>query len=631
MMQTFVRPNFFAGQLLTEDDLQALTGYVTGKDRLHNRLLFGPGVVCGLDVACDPCGGGTVTVRPGYALDCCGNDIVVGCPERVDVNALVHDLRVRSLGADCGDPCAGDPGGPREYGLYVRYAEDRIEPLTPFPTADSCEPDGCTPSRIRETFTFVVKCPPPAGQAASHRYDPATSLAACLGDAGALTGIRARERRLRRYRAPMRGAVRAAGTTVLFDEATAGRFKASAKDLADVVAGLGDQPAAAAVRTAVELVRALASALVRYDLYDAAGQEELRTRFGLDVDGARTTLGDAYGKLHDRVTDAVWPDPLRRALAGATLEATKALVVDKSTVDAPLEARLLAQGAPLTYPLRAELFADLGRLRQWLLVRLDAGGDRTDCGIRPAVGQVTLPPALPAQPPPGREHATATEVDQAASAAGGLGSALLRYVADCACASIHPSCEECTDGDVLLARVEVRDCTVERICTAEREQVLPGGSGYAAWAPKLYRARALAESVCCQPVTGEPPAPGPADPQAPVALPYLPDLMGEHADRTDLDELLDLLSTPGPGDTAVVTELADLRAQVDALTAIVAGLGKPAAAAEPEPAAPAAPAAAEEEPDAEPDDETAPARKAAPHKATKSARPAKSQPGNRES
>ena len=104
MMQTFVRPNFFAGQLLTEDDLQALTGYVTGKDRLHNRLLFGPGVVCGLDVACDPCGGGTVTVRPGYALDCCGNDIVVGCPERVDVNALVHDLRVRSLGADCGDP-----------------------------------------------------------------------------------------------------------------------------------------------------------------------------------------------------------------------------------------------------------------------------------------------------------------------------------------------------------------------------------------------------------------------------------------------------------------------------------------------------------------------------------------------
>jgi hypothetical protein len=71
----FVRPRFFAGQLLTEDDLEALSGYVTAKSRLHNRHLFGAGVVCGLQVTCDPCGGGTVRVAPGYALDCCGNDI----------------------------------------------------------------------------------------------------------------------------------------------------------------------------------------------------------------------------------------------------------------------------------------------------------------------------------------------------------------------------------------------------------------------------------------------------------------------------------------------------------------------------------------------------------------------------
>ena len=103
----FVRPRFFAGQLLTEDDLSALTAYTTAKDRLHNRYLFGAGVVCGLWVSCDPCGGGTVTVQPGYALDCCGNDLVLPCAATLDVNAMIRDLRAAQLGQDCGDPCAG--------------------------------------------------------------------------------------------------------------------------------------------------------------------------------------------------------------------------------------------------------------------------------------------------------------------------------------------------------------------------------------------------------------------------------------------------------------------------------------------------------------------------------------------
>ncbi len=56
--QLYVRPQFFAGQLLTEDDLQSLDDYVVTKNRLHNRYLFGSGVVCGLTATCEPCGGG---------------------------------------------------------------------------------------------------------------------------------------------------------------------------------------------------------------------------------------------------------------------------------------------------------------------------------------------------------------------------------------------------------------------------------------------------------------------------------------------------------------------------------------------------------------------------------------------
>ena len=69
----YVRPRFFAGQLLTEDDLQLITDYVAAKNRLHNRDFLGEGVVCGLEVLCHPCESGEVRVRPGHALDCCGN------------------------------------------------------------------------------------------------------------------------------------------------------------------------------------------------------------------------------------------------------------------------------------------------------------------------------------------------------------------------------------------------------------------------------------------------------------------------------------------------------------------------------------------------------------------------------
>jgi hypothetical protein len=96
----FVRPRFFAGQLLTEDDLSLLVDYVTAKSRLHNRSLSGPGVVCGLGVTCDPCGGGTVAVHPGHALDCCGQRHRGVLHRKASTcAALVRELRVSAPSA----------------------------------------------------------------------------------------------------------------------------------------------------------------------------------------------------------------------------------------------------------------------------------------------------------------------------------------------------------------------------------------------------------------------------------------------------------------------------------------------------------------------------------------------------
>lgn len=98
----FLRPRFFAGQLLTEDDLEALVTYTAAKSRLHNRYLVGAGVVGGLEVSCHPTKPGWVRVAAGYALDCCGEDIVVPCAVEVDVNELIAAMPRK---ASCDEPC----------------------------------------------------------------------------------------------------------------------------------------------------------------------------------------------------------------------------------------------------------------------------------------------------------------------------------------------------------------------------------------------------------------------------------------------------------------------------------------------------------------------------------------------
>lgn len=82
----FERPRFFAGKLLTADDLQREQDYFRGKSALHNRLLHGWGIVAGLGVTVDH--GTSVVVAAGVALDCAGNELVLAEPERITLLGL---------------------------------------------------------------------------------------------------------------------------------------------------------------------------------------------------------------------------------------------------------------------------------------------------------------------------------------------------------------------------------------------------------------------------------------------------------------------------------------------------------------------------------------------------------------
>ncbi|MEV6345891.1 hypothetical protein [Actinoplanes sp. NPDC051851] len=564
----YTRPDFFAGQLLTEDDLRALTGYLTGKNRLHNRMLAGPGVVCGLEVTCDPCGGGRVAVAPGYALDSRGNDLVVTCAERVDVPALLHDLRIAGSGVDCGDDC---DDANRRYGLYLRYTEVPAEPVAAYPSEDG-PAIGSSPTRIRETYAFTLD----HAATADHAYRPATALDARLGEATEAAAVRASDAHLARYHAPLIATVRAAGTAVPFDQAADDALTSGLTDLRDALGEGRDTIPAADVPRVTELTRNLAAAVARWEVAerpsgpaDRAGQ-------------ARELLGAALNRLDGTATPEIWGDPSRRALAAAVLDETRARLLGESDGAAPLELRMLAQGAPLPYALRVTLQAHLNRLRHWLLARYDTVAGRTACTVDDTVTGLALPAPLPAEPAGDRLHPSATELSTTSEALRVLDGALTAFLAESACAVLHPPVPNGAADDVLLAVLTVDGCEVREICTAGREQVRPGGSAYAAWLPLLPRATELAATVCC------PPPPGPAG-QPAEPLPHLPNLF-DVPPGGDLDELLTLItSTAARQPTRIrarettAPEVAELREQVAALTGTLTALRDEIAALSPSP------------------------------------------------
>jgi len=531
----FVRPRFFAGQLLTEDDLSLLTDYVSGKSRLHNRMVSGPGVVCGLEVSCDPCG--TVMVHPGHALDCRGDDIVLACKEKVDVQALVRELRVSSTGVRCGDPCDDESRG---YGLYVRYEESAVDPVAPYATEEPCPTPGCVPSRVQEGFRFVVKC----DTTDDHRYNPATKLLASIGDRDTYEALRLLTQRFGHYLDAMAIAGAASDRTFTFGPEDAARFTDSLEWLGQSGEGPPTSPDTALQLT--EHVRALASAIARYDTYDSTGQGSLRTRFPVleRVDEARQALGVACDRLDGADPAKMWPAEAHRSIALAVVAETRARIVTVDA-DAPIEVRLLAQGTPVGNVLAVELRSDLVRIREWLLGRLDRAPGVADCRLRDDVRTVALPQPLPTPEPDATRRLTVTDLGLLTDAAGNLTTYVRRFVTDAACATLNPPCVDCTDDDVLLAHLELDGCDVVRVCSATREQVLPGGSAYGEWLPKLYQLRHLAEQVCCKPI----PVYTAATPPDSGTVVYVADLLEEWPRTGPLEQMWDLLVTPAPGET----------------------------------------------------------------------------------
>lgn len=91
-MPEFERPRYFAGKLLTAEDLELEQRYHIEKRWLLNRMLRGSGVVSGLGVTTGQ--QGTVIVEPGLALDSHGREILVCAPQQLAIPHFAEPVSI---------------------------------------------------------------------------------------------------------------------------------------------------------------------------------------------------------------------------------------------------------------------------------------------------------------------------------------------------------------------------------------------------------------------------------------------------------------------------------------------------------------------------------------------------------
>lgn len=145
------RNRYFTGKFMTARDFQGEQDYLRSRHQLHNRLLHGWGIVCGLEVRPNPireCSNCTVVVKAGAALDCYGREVI-----------LLEDTVFEIPRPNENDTISATPQGQEpaesksereELLLCLYYDEDEIE-LTPAIYNDAgCDAEAEQANRIRE-------------------------------------------------------------------------------------------------------------------------------------------------------------------------------------------------------------------------------------------------------------------------------------------------------------------------------------------------------------------------------------------------------------------------------------------------------------------------------------------------
>ncbi|MFD0674099.1 hypothetical protein [Cohnella sp. GCM10027633] len=150
-MYPFERNRYFYGKLLTVRDFESEQKYFNDKRRLLNRLLFGSGVVAGMQViAVDD---KTITVEMGVAIDYIGREIVIPAPVTLKLSMI--------------DGFTNNEYKKNVY-LYVAYDEKGREPVHSVGNSSVRAEEVSEYNRYLESFRLFIKEEAPAPMSQEH-------------------------------------------------------------------------------------------------------------------------------------------------------------------------------------------------------------------------------------------------------------------------------------------------------------------------------------------------------------------------------------------------------------------------------------------------------------------------------
>jgi len=157
-LQQFQKNNYFYGKLMSVEDFKTEQEYLDGKRHLLNRLVFGPGIVCGFDISGlsleEKQGEIEITfAKGGVALDLCGNEIVVPNDSKTIV-CVSNESKEESV------PLTKRDVGTFTY-LYLKHKPWPDEMVKTVSNVSSCEEVVCRPNKIVEAFEVIASESPP--------------------------------------------------------------------------------------------------------------------------------------------------------------------------------------------------------------------------------------------------------------------------------------------------------------------------------------------------------------------------------------------------------------------------------------------------------------------------------------
>jgi len=133
------RNRYFYGKLLSVRDFEIEQSYSMNKRFLTNRLLHGPGVVCGLDVTVD--NDSTLIIGSGMALDYEGHEIVIEKPLIRKIN-MFNGQETLNNAKDCW--------------LCLSYSEKNVEPVSSVSADMTGQEDNRQCNLVREGYFLSV-------------------------------------------------------------------------------------------------------------------------------------------------------------------------------------------------------------------------------------------------------------------------------------------------------------------------------------------------------------------------------------------------------------------------------------------------------------------------------------------